>query len=221
AAGIAVRALADEELRIRDRGAMPADAPRVNEQVDVRCPAAADDRPEQEHRIILVNEVAKRHKNTISKSFHTFNLQYEYNRPAHLYLNGVGNVGVYRLHSRRHRADELFTAVCGTLNDRQNLLNLLIVHPNEDGGVALAQEPSGTGQHRRIEPVLGEGIDQPSHVLLPPNREGVAGSRPVLATVQGKDGGAPLDALTEDGINATMRASTGGFRRGGKCSMLI
>ena len=47
AAGIAVRALAVQELRKRDRGAMPADAPRANEQVGVRYPAAADGRPQQ------------------------------------------------------------------------------------------------------------------------------------------------------------------------------
>src|SRR5437867_2737905 len=115
------------------------------------------------------------------KSFHPLDLQDEDDGASHFHFDGVGNVGVYRLHGRRHRADELFTSVCGTLNDPQDLLNLLIVHPHEDSGVALAQEPSGTGQHRRVEPILAQGIDQPSHVLLLHHRSDESDPRHPLA----------------------------------------
>ena len=43
----------------------------------------------------------------------------------------------------------------------------------------------------------------------------------VLAIVQEKDVGRLIDALTEDGFNATMLASTGGFLREGNSTLLI
>ncbi|TMJ09538.1 MAG: hypothetical protein E6G99_01000 [Bacillati bacterium ANGP1] len=45
--------------------------------------------------------------------------------------------------------------------------------------------------------------------------------RLVLAIVQEKDVGRLIDALTEDGFNATMLASTGGFLREGNSTILI
>lgn len=42
----------------------------------------------------------------------------------------------------------------------------------------------------------------------------------VLAIVQEKDAGRLIDALTEDGINATRLASTGGFLREGNSTIL-
>ncbi|MGH2349605.1 MAG: cyclic-di-AMP receptor [bacterium] len=43
----------------------------------------------------------------------------------------------------------------------------------------------------------------------------------VLAIVQEKDSGRLIDALTEDGIQATILASTGGFLREGNSTVLI
>lgn len=43
----------------------------------------------------------------------------------------------------------------------------------------------------------------------------------VLAIVQEKDAGRLIDTLTEEGINATMLASTGGFLREGNSTILI
>ncbi|MEX0766153.1 MAG: cyclic-di-AMP receptor [bacterium] len=45
--------------------------------------------------------------------------------------------------------------------------------------------------------------------------------RLVLAIVQEKDAGRLIDALTEDGIQATMLASTGGFLREGNSTILV
>jgi len=49
----------------------------------------------------------------------------------------------------------------------------------------------------------------------------VAGIKLVLAIVQEKDAGRLIDALTEEGVNATMLASTGGFLREGNSTILI
>ncbi len=49
----------------------------------------------------------------------------------------------------------------------------------------------------------------------------MAGIKLVLAIVQEKDVGRLIDALTEDGFNATMLASTGGFLREGNSTLLI
>lgn len=49
----------------------------------------------------------------------------------------------------------------------------------------------------------------------------MAGIRLVLAIVQEKDAGRLIDALTEDGIQATMLASTGGFLREGNSTILV
>lgn len=49
----------------------------------------------------------------------------------------------------------------------------------------------------------------------------MAGIKLVLAVVQEKDAGRLIDALTEDGVNATMLASTGGFLREGNSTILI
>ncbi|HXF82347.1 MAG TPA: cyclic-di-AMP receptor [bacterium] len=43
----------------------------------------------------------------------------------------------------------------------------------------------------------------------------------VLAIVQEKDAGRLIDALTEEGVNATVLASTGGFLREGNSTILI
>lgn len=43
----------------------------------------------------------------------------------------------------------------------------------------------------------------------------------VLAIVQEKDAGRLIDTLTEEGVNATMLASTGGFLREGNSTILI
>lgn len=43
----------------------------------------------------------------------------------------------------------------------------------------------------------------------------------VLAIVQEKDAGRLIDALTEDGVQATMLASTGGFLREGNSTILV
>jgi uncharacterized protein YaaQ len=48
----------------------------------------------------------------------------------------------------------------------------------------------------------------------------VAGIKLVLAIVQEKDSGRLIDALTEDGIQATVLASTGGFLREGNATIL-
>lgn len=48
----------------------------------------------------------------------------------------------------------------------------------------------------------------------------MAGIKLVLAIVQEKDVGRLIDALTEDGIQATMLASTGGFLREGNSTIL-
>lgn len=45
--------------------------------------------------------------------------------------------------------------------------------------------------------------------------------RLVLAIVQEKDAGRLIDALTEEGVNATILASTGGFLREGNSTILI
>lgn len=49
----------------------------------------------------------------------------------------------------------------------------------------------------------------------------MAGIKLVLAIVQEKDAARLIDALTEEGINATMLASTGGFLREGNSTILI
>lgn len=49
----------------------------------------------------------------------------------------------------------------------------------------------------------------------------MAGIKLVLAIVQEKDAGRLIDALTEDGVNATMLASTGGFLREGNATIII
>lgn len=49
----------------------------------------------------------------------------------------------------------------------------------------------------------------------------MAGIRLVLAIVQEKDAGRLIDAITEDGIQATMLASTGGFLREGNSTILV
>lgn len=49
----------------------------------------------------------------------------------------------------------------------------------------------------------------------------MAGIKLVLAIVQEKDAGRLIDTLTEEGINATMLASTGGFLREGNSTILI
>lgn len=49
----------------------------------------------------------------------------------------------------------------------------------------------------------------------------MAGIKLVLAIVQEKDAGRLIDALTEEGVNATMLASTGGFLREGNSTILI
>lgn len=49
----------------------------------------------------------------------------------------------------------------------------------------------------------------------------MAGIQLVLAIVQEKDAGRLIDALTEDGIHATMLASTGGFLREGNSTILM
>jgi uncharacterized protein YaaQ len=48
----------------------------------------------------------------------------------------------------------------------------------------------------------------------------VAGIKLVLAIVQEKDSGRLIDALTEDGVHATILASTGGFLREGNSTIL-
>lgn len=49
----------------------------------------------------------------------------------------------------------------------------------------------------------------------------MAGIKLVLAIVQEKDAGRLIDALTEEGVNATVLASTGGFLREGNSTILI
>ncbi len=49
----------------------------------------------------------------------------------------------------------------------------------------------------------------------------MAGIKLVLAIVQEKDAGRLIDAITEDGIQATMLASTGGFLREGNSTILV
>lgn len=49
----------------------------------------------------------------------------------------------------------------------------------------------------------------------------MAGIKLVLAIVQEKDAGRLIDALTEDGVQATMLASTGGFLREGNSTILV
>ncbi len=49
----------------------------------------------------------------------------------------------------------------------------------------------------------------------------MAGIKLVLAIVQEKDVGRLIDALTEDGVQATMLASTGGFLREGNSTILV
>lgn len=49
----------------------------------------------------------------------------------------------------------------------------------------------------------------------------MAGIKLVLAIVQEKDSARLIDALTDDGIQATMLASTGGFLREGNSTILI
>ncbi len=49
----------------------------------------------------------------------------------------------------------------------------------------------------------------------------MAGIKLVLAIVQEKDAGRLIDTLTEDGVNATVLASTGGFLREGNSTILI
>jgi uncharacterized protein YaaQ len=49
----------------------------------------------------------------------------------------------------------------------------------------------------------------------------VAGIKLVLAIVQEKDAARLIDALTEDGLNATILASTGGFLREGNSTILM
>lgn len=49
----------------------------------------------------------------------------------------------------------------------------------------------------------------------------MAGIKLVLAIVQEKDAGRLIDALTEDGIQATILASTGGFLREGNSTILV
>ena len=49
----------------------------------------------------------------------------------------------------------------------------------------------------------------------------MAGIKLVLAIVQAKDAGRVIDALTEDGLNATILASTGGFLREGNSTILM
>lgn len=49
----------------------------------------------------------------------------------------------------------------------------------------------------------------------------MAGIKLVLAIVQEKDAGRLIDTLTEEGVNATMLASTGGFLREGNATILI
>ncbi len=49
----------------------------------------------------------------------------------------------------------------------------------------------------------------------------MAGIKLVLAIVQEKDSGRLIDAFTEDGIQATILASTGGFLREGNSTILV
>lgn len=49
----------------------------------------------------------------------------------------------------------------------------------------------------------------------------MAGIKLVLAIVQEKDSGRLIDALTEDGFQATILASTGGFLREGNATILV
>lgn len=49
----------------------------------------------------------------------------------------------------------------------------------------------------------------------------MAGIKLVLAIVQEKDAGRLIDTLTEQGFNATMLASTGGFLREGNSTILV
>jgi hypothetical protein len=87
-------------------------------------------------------------------------------RAADLDLERIGHEELARLHDRRHRVHHLRSRVATVADDAEDLLELLVLHADEDGRVRLLEEAAGAVEPRRPVLALEERVDEDARVLV-------------------------------------------------------
>src|SRR6185369_2268828 len=91
--------------------------------------------------------------------------------PADLDLERVGHEELARLHDRRHRVDDLGPRGAVLADDRQDLVDLVVLGTDDDRGVRLLEEPARRLEAGRPVLALEEGVDQVAGILVVDDRE--------------------------------------------------
>ena len=97
--------------------------------------------------------------------------QHEHRRAADHHLDGIGDVHAGRARHGRGRGRDLLAALADLFDDGHRSLEAVVVHADEQRGVARAQETAGRRKLGHAISIIHERADEPGGVLILDDRD--------------------------------------------------
>src|SRR5581483_3148097 len=135
-----------------DRVGLLTDAPGQE-----ACPAYQDDTKQQRRRQALTHSCLF-HTHSTLETLETLHVHDKTDRAAHQHLDRAGHECADRGRVRREDVDELLAGLAAIADGLHQTIHLFLLHADEQGHVALAQEAAGAADLGELEPVAQQRL---------------------------------------------------------------